>query len=76
MADGELIDREEHLAACKERALRYWGDGDLLNAITSMGSDLDKHPETKCHPVLLKLGVMYAQHFDYKAVRDWIEGFR
>lgn len=42
--------REEHLQWCKERALEYVRRGEINNAITSMGSDLSKHPETKNHP--------------------------
>jgi hypothetical protein len=68
--------REEHLAWCKERALEYWREGDLMNAVTSMGSDLDKHPETKCNPGLAVLGMMYIKDNDYDGVKRWIEGFR
>jgi hypothetical protein len=39
-----MMDRDEHLAWCKKRALEYWRAGDLANAVASMGSDLDKHP--------------------------------
>lgn len=39
--------REEHLAWCKARALEYIERGDVRNGITSMMSDLSKHPETK-----------------------------
>ena len=68
--------REEHLAFCNERALEYWSHGDLENAVTSMGSDMDQHPECKMSPYLLMLGATRAQHLDIKGVRDWIEGFR
>jgi hypothetical protein len=68
--------REEHLAWCKTRAMEYWRAGDLENAVTSMGSDLDKHPETKCNPSLLALGIMYITDSDYDGVKRWIEGFR
>ena len=44
------MNRAEHLAWCKERAHEYLARGDVLNAMTSMGSDLTKHPETKDHP--------------------------
>jgi hypothetical protein len=76
MADGELMNRDDHLIWCKERAMAYWREGDLLDAVTSMASDLEKHPETKCHPTLLTLGTMYASHLDFREVRRWIEGFR
>ena len=71
-----MMTGEEHLAVCKRRALEYLDAGDLVNAVISMGSDLDKHPETKCHPVLLLLGARYATHGDAAGVRRWIEGFR
>jgi hypothetical protein len=68
--------REEHLEWCKERARKYLDAGDLLNAVTSMGSDLDKHPEMGCNPALLMVGAMYAQTGNTADVRRWIEGFR
>lgn len=68
--------RDEHLEWCKERAFEYVAEGDLLNAVTSMGSDLDKHPELGCNPFLLMTGAMRAQEGDVRGVRDWIEGFR
>ena len=41
--------RAEHLEWCKQRARAYIERGDVLNGITSMLSDLDKHPETTGH---------------------------
>jgi hypothetical protein len=68
--------REEHLDFCKRRALEYLDAGDLVNAVTSMGSDLDKHPETRASAELVLLGGMYALNQDAAGVRRWIEGFR
>jgi hypothetical protein len=68
--------REQHLEWCKNRAYRYWRDGDLTNAVASMGSDMSKRPDTKCNPYLLMLGAFYAGDFDRENVRRWIEGFR
>jgi uncharacterized membrane-anchored protein len=68
--------RDEHLAWAKERAREYLDAGDLLNAVTSMGSDLDKHPELGCNAYLLMAGALDAQNGDSRKVRDWIEGFR
>lgn len=68
--------RDEHLAWAKQRALEYLDAGDLVNAVTSMGSDLNKHPEAGCNPYLLMTGGMYATNGDRAAVRRWIEGFR
>lgn len=72
--------RDEHLAWAKQRALEYVDAGDLVNAVASMGSDLDKHPETKLDGA--KMGtLMYVAMFritegDVQGVREWIEGFR
>lgn len=68
--------RDEHLAWAKKRALEYLDAGDLLNAVASIGSDLDKHPELGCNAHLLMLGAMRAQDGDTRGVRDWVEGFR
>lgn len=38
--------REEHLAWCKERALAYIDRGQINEGLTSMMSDMSKHPET------------------------------
>jgi hypothetical protein len=48
----------------------------MVNAIASMGSDLQKHPQTNPSPVLLRLGMMYYDQGDPAAIRRWIEGFR
>lgn len=37
--------REEHLEWCKERAREYLAQGDVVNGIASMLSDLNKHDE-------------------------------
>ena len=39
--------REEHLNWCKRRAMEYVETNDLSQAVTSMLSDLGKHPDTK-----------------------------
>lgn len=70
--------REEHLAFCKDRARKYLERDDVTNAITSMFSDLDKHPETKIVPgsILSKLAVAYLISGDPEDARRYIEGFR
>jgi uncharacterized membrane-anchored protein len=68
--------RDEYLAWAKKRALEYLDAGDLLNAVTSMGSDLDKHPELGCNAYLLMAGAMDAQNGEREKVRRWVEGFR
>lgn len=68
-------DRAEHLAWCKQRALEYLDAGDLSNAVASMGSDLNKHPQTACNPILMKLGMLFLINNDAGEIRRWIEGF-
>jgi hypothetical protein len=68
--------RSEHVAWCKERALEYIEDGDLPNAVASMLSDLEKHPETENLPRALgPIGLLMAMNQDKAGVRRWIEGF-
>ena len=71
------ITRTEHLRWCKERAIAYLDAGDLQNAVTSMGSDMRRHPKTDS-PLLAFLfmaGMADAQRGDSAAVRKWVEGF-
>jgi hypothetical protein len=70
--------RDEHLAWCKKRALEYLDEGDLVNAVASMGSDLSKHPESRtfANEYLLMLAMTYVAEGDTAGVRRWIEGFR
>lgn len=52
--------------------------GQLLDAVTSMMSDMDKHPETKLKPALTRLGLftaMRATKGDRDAVERFIKGF-
>lgn len=68
--------RQEHLNWCKQRALEYLDRGDVANAVTSMMSDMEKHPETKVSsPTLNMLGLMAAQHNDVNEARRYITGF-
>lgn len=72
--------RAEHLQFCKDRAMEYVNRGDLLEAVTSMMSDLEKHPDTASTPggVLGMLGIMAAQQAqsgDREAVVRYIKGF-
>lgn len=53
--------RAEHLRWCKDRAIAYIRAGNKDEALTSMLSDLGKHPETQDHPaiqlaMMLKVG--------------------
>lgn len=70
--------RDEHLKWCKNRALEYLQQGNLTNAVASMGSDLGKHADTQslvANPYLLLLGMQHVLNHDIEGVRRWIEGF-
>ena len=72
--------REEHIGWCKQRAREYVQEGNLLEAVTSMMSDLGKHPETRerAGGALAMLGLMalqQAQAGDRDGVVRYIEGF-
>lgn len=69
--------RAEHLAWCKARALQYCDANDPSQAFASMGSDLEKHPDTANHSGI-QLGVMMllSGHLDTaEKMRKFIEGF-
>jgi hypothetical protein len=68
--------RAEHLAWAKQRALAYVERGELVNAVASMISDLEKH-KAFATPSLsfLALVGMREIHRGPEAVRHWIEGF-
>ena len=68
--------RVEHLAWCKKRAHEYLDRGDIRNAVASMMSDLNKHPETKLNDgTLSMLGLMAAASEDLNEARRYIDGF-
>lgn len=69
--------RAEHLAWCKQRALEYCDMGDVHQAFASMGSDLQKHEETKGHAgMLIGLMLLASRELDTPdAMRRFIEGF-
>jgi hypothetical protein len=73
---SEDMTRDEYLARCKRRALEYLDAGDLASAVTSLGSDLTKHPETGVSDALMLLGMRHVIDGDVPAARRWIEGFR
>jgi hypothetical protein len=69
--------RAEHLAWCKDRALLIADQGDVSQAMASMGSDLNKHPETENHgamPLMMMLA-MTGQLDSPGELRKFIEGF-
>lgn len=69
--------RAEHLEWCKQRAREYCDRGDAANGLTSMFSDLEKHPETAGHKGS-QIGVMLMMtgglRDPYEA-RRFIDGF-
>lgn len=69
--------RQEHLDWCKKRALEYVDAGEFVNAITSIGSDLAKHPETANHPGIdMGFGLMMVGALSTdRECRRFIEGF-
>ena len=69
--------RSEHVAWCKQRALELVDAGDLNGAFASMGSDLNKHPETQNHAGV-QLGMMMLMGgflSTPQEMRKFIEGF-
>jgi hypothetical protein len=69
------MERAEHIAWCKQRALEYLDQGDVTNAIASMCSDLAQRPDTTAPVPMLQVGLLYAIDEDCDAARRWINGF-
>jgi hypothetical protein len=71
------MSRDEHIAQCKSVALDYLDRGDVPSAISSMLSDLSKHPETReISTTMSGLGLFVAINHDEDEARRFIEGFR
>ena len=71
------MSRKEHLEWCKRRAMAYVEAGDNGQAITSMLSDLSKHPETiglRDTVATLAFGILMLP--GQNEVRKFIEGFQ
>jgi hypothetical protein len=71
------MNRAEHLAWCKERALAICHTGDTTEAFASMASDLKKHDETRNH-VGIQLGMLQiigGMLNTPEQMRHFIEGF-
>jgi hypothetical protein len=72
-----MVTREEHIAWCKKVALLILnGQGTPVEAMTSMMSDLEKHPETKPGPAIGSMFVGFCMIGDYDTAKKFIEGFR
>ena len=72
--------REEHLEWCKQRAREYLDRGELADAVASMGSDMDKHPETRMAgemgTLMMYVAMLRIMDGDARGVREWVEDFR
>ena len=67
--------RDEHVEWCKKRAREYLDAGDIQNGITSMLSDMGKHPECGVNPMLGMLGIMAITQNDLAGAKRFVEGF-
>lgn len=67
--------RAEHLQWAKDRALEYLDRGELVDAVASFGSDLNKHDELRGH-ASVELLAMHALSglLDARSARELIEG--
>lgn len=69
--------RAEHLELCKAAALKSLANGGKYEALTSMASDLSKHPETQNHPglsLMLQLTIR-GLLTEEEEIKKFIEGF-
>lgn len=71
------MDRTEHLNWAKHRAIEYLDLGDRQNAISSLVSDLNKHPTTSGHPgiELMMMLLLSGQLSSDRELRTFLEGF-
>jgi len=72
------VTREQHLEWCKARAREYLDGGDIKNGVTSMLSDLSKHPETRelSEAGYAQIGMHMILLGDMAAARRFVEGFQ
>lgn len=67
------MNRAEHLAWCKQRAMEYVNAGDYSQAVASMLSDLGKHPDTADSQ---KIGAMIMLTVkDRRSAMEFVQGF-
>ena len=77
MVTETKVSRAEHLQWCKDRANEYARKGDVSQAMASMGSDLNKHDETRNHAGM-ELGMMLLMSGLLKSpveIEKFINGF-
>jgi hypothetical protein len=68
--------RSEHTEWCKARAREYLDMGDVKGAVTSMLSDMSKHPETRgIAEKMAPVGLLYLMNRDDTGARGFVEGF-
>jgi hypothetical protein len=67
--------REEHVEWAKARAMEYVVVGDFNQAIASMGSDLNKHPETTNHPGMMLGMIELMGNPTKESITRFIQGF-
>ena len=65
-----------HLAWCKERAREYLKQGDALNAIASMHSDLTKHPDWQSGKLIASMTMLFVLDQSLQNAARIIEGYR
>jgi hypothetical protein len=71
-----MLETQKTHRLLQARALEYLDKGDIINAVTSMLSDLSKHPETKAlGDGLALMGVHIIARRDRAAAQRFIEGF-
>lgn len=71
------MNRDEHLAWCKQRASQYLDLNDPKKAWMSFATDMAKHDELRNHPAL-KLGIQLlisGQIAQVSAMRKFIQDF-
>lgn len=69
--------RDEHTEWCKQRAREYLDKGDVANAVTSMLSDMGKHPDCALAAEKMgPIGILYIMQHDLQGARSFVEGFR
>lgn len=73
-----MMDRNEHLAWAKQRALAYLDrEHDMKEAVASLCSDLRKHPEHANNAAIpLGVGLLLLPTTTERDIRRWIEGFQ
>jgi hypothetical protein len=71
------MNRTEHLAWCKQRALEYVDANDLSQAFASMVSDMRKHEGTRNHAAIQLMAQLYFSNLlgTQSEMRKFIEGF-